>query len=141
VARRFFLYGGAKEFNPLWDEVDRIVDYATMLEAAIVPEHDFLKRRMSHRAAALVAPTDRAEHQTVKTLIKQLYEIRSSIVHGSRVSTEARAWLIENCAQVELRVRQVLVAAIQGIPADDQERRQMLVALYRLTDDDGGASA
>jgi hypothetical protein len=41
AARRFFLTGGAKQFNPMWGEVDRILDYATALEATLVPEKDY----------------------------------------------------------------------------------------------------
>ena len=42
AARRFFLCGGAKQFNPKWDDVDRIVDYATALESTLVPEKDYV---------------------------------------------------------------------------------------------------
>ncbi|MCD6271680.1 MAG: hypothetical protein J7K30_02260 [Deltaproteobacteria bacterium] len=35
TARRFFLYGGGKEYNPRHDLVDRIVDYITALEAIL----------------------------------------------------------------------------------------------------------
>lgn len=41
AARRFFLSGGAKQFNPGWDDVDRIVDYATVLESTLVPEKGY----------------------------------------------------------------------------------------------------
>jgi hypothetical protein len=45
AARRFFLSGGAKQFNPKRDDVDRIVDYATALESTLVPEKDYNTRR------------------------------------------------------------------------------------------------
>jgi hypothetical protein len=38
-------------------------------------------------------------------------------------------------------VRQVFVAAVQGVPADDTERCKILAALYDPTDDDRGESA
>ena len=50
VARQFFLYGGANPFNPEFDDGDRIVYYATALEAALVFESDFNTRRISRRA-------------------------------------------------------------------------------------------
>jgi hypothetical protein len=50
AARRFFLSGGAKQFNPKWDDVDRVVDYATALEATLVFEKDYNTRRVSRRA-------------------------------------------------------------------------------------------
>ena len=140
VARRFFLYGGATEFNPQWDDVDRIVDYATALEAALVPEMDFSKRRMSRRAALLVSD-DPAEQETVLSIVKKLYDIRSSIVHGTPLGDKSRSWLIENCAQIEGRVRQVLVAAVQKVPAEEEERRTMLAALYDPADDERGEFA
>jgi hypothetical protein len=140
VARRFFLYGGAKEFNPRWDDVDRIVDYVTALEAAIVPEMDFARRRISHRAAHLIS-TDPAERSTIVALIKQLYDIRSSVVHGSKLSDDKRRWLIENCGEVESRIRQVLVAAVQTVPAREADRGVNLARIYDPVDANRGELA
>jgi hypothetical protein len=140
VARRFFLYGGATEFNPQWDDVDRIVNYATALEAALVPEMDFSKRRMSRRAALLVS-SDPAKQEAVLSIVKKLYDIRSSIVHGTPLSDKSRTWLIENCAQIESGLRQVLVAAVQNVPAEEGERRTMLAGLYDPADDERGEFA
>lgn len=138
VARRFFLYGAAKEFSPTWDDVDRIVDYATALEAAVVPESEFSSRRIRHRAAMLIFPNDLEEQRIVRKLVQQIYDIRSSIVHGSKLSDEKREWLIKNCGQVELRVRQALVAAVQLVPPTDDDRRTMLAAIYDPVDQDRG---
>jgi hypothetical protein len=77
AARRFFLCGGAKEFNPMWDDVDRILDYATALEAALVPEKDYSTRRMGRRGAAMISGDDAAEADTIVTFLKRFYEIRS----------------------------------------------------------------
>jgi hypothetical protein len=118
-----------------WDDVDRIVDYLTALEAAVVPEMDFARRRISHRSALLIA-CDRPEQAAIVTLVRQLYDARSSVVHGSRLSDEKRRWLIENSAQVEIRVRQALVAAVRKVPAEEGERLRMLKALYDPTDED-----
>jgi hypothetical protein len=137
VARRFFLYGGSKEFNPKWDDVDRIVDYMTAVEASIVPEMDFARRRISQRSARLIS-TDPVEQSVIVALMKQLYDIRSSVVHGSKLSDEKRDWLIENCGQVECRIRQVLVAAVQNVPAVEAERKKMLSNLYDPSDNDRG---
>jgi hypothetical protein len=140
VARRFFLYGGAKEFSPRWDEVDRIVDYTTALEATLVPEMDFSRRRISRRAALLISD-DPGEQALITDLVKNIYDIRSTVVHGSVLSDEKRNWLIDNCAQVELRVRQVLVAAVQKLPPGEEDRRAALAAIYDPSDDDRGDSA
>jgi hypothetical protein len=134
VARRFFLSGGAEEFNPRWDAVDRIVDYATTLEATLVPEMDFAKRRMSNRGIALLG-ADPAERDGVMKTMKTLYDVRSTIVHGTALG-EHRQWLIENCAQIELLVRKVLTAALEQIPAKEEDRRIRLKTLYDPTDED-----
>lgn len=117
AARRFFLSGGAKEFNPKWDDVDRIVDYATALESTLVPESDYNTRRVSRRAAALIAPDDPAQTDEVAKFIK------------------------ENCGLLEVRVRQVLVTAVQKLPAVEDGRRLVLAGLYDPADEDRGSFA
>jgi hypothetical protein len=141
AARRFFLSGGAKQFNPKRDDVDRIVDYATALESTLVPEKDYNTRRISRRAAALIEPDDPGETEVIVKFIKKFYEIRSRIVHGSRLGDQNREWLFENCDQVELRVRQVLVTAVQKLPPKEEDRRVALAGLYDPTDEDRGSFA
>jgi hypothetical protein len=141
TSRRFFLSGGAKRFNPSRDDVDRIVDYATALESALVPERDYNTRRISRRAAALIAGNNAVEKEAVIKLVTKFYDIRSTIVHGNKLSDNQREWMIKNNEHVELRVRQVLVAAVQNVPAEEAERRRMLAALYDPTDEDRGESA
>jgi hypothetical protein len=138
AARRFFLCGGAKQFNPKWDDVDRIVDYTTALESTLVPENGHNTRRISRRAAALIAPNTPVEAEVIVRFIKRFYEIRSRIVHGSGLSDESREWLFENCDQVERRVRQVLVTAVQKLPPGEADRRAALAGLYDPTDEDRG---
>jgi hypothetical protein len=140
VARRLFLHGGAKEFNPKWDDVDRIVDYVTALEAAVVPEMDFARKRISCRCAKLIT-TDPARQAAIASLVKRLYDARSSVVHGSKLSNDKRDWLIENCGQVEVVVREALVAALQRVPADEAARKTLLADLCDPTDEDRGAFA
>jgi hypothetical protein len=141
AARRFFLSGGAKPFNPARDDVDRMVDYATALEATLVPEKDYNVRRITRRAAALIAPDDPVQTDVIVKLIRRFYEVRSRIVHGNGLGDENREWLILNCDQVELRVRQVLVAAVQKLPPGEEVRRVALAGLYDPTDEDRGNSA
>ena len=140
TARRFFLSGGAKEFNPQWDDVDRIADYATALEATLVPEKDYNTRRMSRRAGALLAQDGLGEAAAIGSFIKRLYEIRSRIVHGSKLSDETREWLFTNLDQIETRMRQILVAAVKTLPPRDEDRRKALSGLYDLTDEDRDGS-
>lgn len=141
AARRFFLSGGAKEFKPNWDDVDRVVDYATALESTLVPENDYNRRRISGRAAALIAPNNPAERDVVVRFMKKFYDIRSKLVHGSGLDDEYREWLFQNCGQVEVRVRQVLVTAVQKLPPREAERRLILAGLYDPADEDRGSFA
>jgi hypothetical protein len=139
AARRFFLSGGAKPFNPARDDVDRIVDYVTALESTLVPENGYNIRRITRRAATLIAPDNPAEKEVVVNFMKKLYAIRSQIVHGSRLADKNREWLFENCSQVELRVRQILRAAVQKLPPGEADRRVALAGLYDPTDEDRGS--
>ena len=141
AARRFFLSGGAKPFNPVRDDVDRVVDYATALESTLVPERDYNTRRIRHRAAALIASDNPAAADSVAGLIKIFYDIRSRIVHGGGLDDKSRAWLVENSGQVELRVRQILVAAVLRLPPGEKDRCLALAELYDPTDKDRGDSA
>ena len=140
VARRFFLYGGAKEFNPGWSEVDRIVDYATALEAVLVPEGDFSRSRSANRAAKLCSSAP-DEQKIVANLVKKLYDVRSSIVHGSVLTEAHRKWLTENSREIERRVREVIVAAARQSPPDDDGRRAFLQTLFDVTDSKRGEFA
>jgi hypothetical protein len=136
TARRFFLSGGAKQFNPEWDDLDRIVDYATALEATLVPEKDYSTRRLRYRAGALLAEGDASEMALISSFTKKLYEIRSSIVHGSKLGNETRKWLLKNWEQIEIRMRQILVSAVKQLPPGDEDRRRVLSSLYDPTDED-----
>src|SRR5262249_30657847 len=125
-SRRFFLYGGAKEFNVEWDEVDRVVDYMIALEAALVPEHLFVGRCLRERAARLIGQDD----QPTKRFLRDLYNIRSTIAHGSPLSARDKEFLNANRLRVEEVVRQILVAALRLIPASEQDRKMFLGNLY-----------
>jgi hypothetical protein len=141
AARRFFLSGGAKPFSPARDDVDRMVDYATALESTLVPERDYNTRRIRHRAAALISSDTAPGAKSVAGLIKSFYDIRSRIVHGSGLDDKSRAWLIQNSGQVELRVREILVAAVEKLPPGEKDRCLALAELYDPTDGDRGDSA
>jgi hypothetical protein len=141
AARRFFLTGGAKIFDPNGDDVDRIVDYATALESTLVWEHDYIARRIRHRAAALIASDNPAEMEVIISFLNKFYEIRSRIVHGSKLSDKNREWLSEHWKQVELRVRKILVEAVRRLPPEEEGRRVALAGLNDPTDEDRGSSA
>jgi hypothetical protein len=79
--------------------------------------------------------------QDIVRFLTRFCEIRSRIVHGSRLRGESREWLVENCGKVEIRVRQILVAAVQNLPAAKEDRRAALAELYDPSDEDRGISA
>jgi hypothetical protein len=139
VCRRWFLYGGGKEFNPEFEmEVDRVVDYASAVEAALVPEHDFVGRRLRERAIALLKPKDEPEAKDIKHLVREIYGIRSTLVHGSPLSAEQMEFLRckERWLACEQIVRNILVCALRSVPSEEAERRVYLSGIYDLTNQD-----
>jgi hypothetical protein len=132
IARRFFLYGGAKEFNVTWEEVDRLVDYMIALEAALVPEHLFVGRCLRERAVRLIDQDD----QPTKRFLRDLYNIRSTIAHGSPLSERDKEFLNGNRFRIEEVVRQILVAALRLIPGPEADRTAFLNNLYVPSDAD-----
>jgi hypothetical protein len=141
LARRSFLWGGAKQFRPKWGDADRILDYAIALESTLVPEDGYTIRRISRRAAALLEPDNPSAAEAAVKFIKKFYDIRSRLVHGSGLGSDNREWLAENWGQVELRVRLVLATAVQKLPPAEQDRRAALARLYDPTDEDRGTFA
>ncbi|MBC8461589.1 MAG: hypothetical protein H8D67_26740 [Deltaproteobacteria bacterium] len=131
TARRFFLYGGGKEYNPRHDLVDRIVDYITALEAILVPEKDFLGRRLRERAASLLK-----DHQIdindTKRLLRDFYNVRSAVVHGGDISAFKDDVLIRNI-DFESIVRKVIVEALRVLPPGD-DRERFLKYLFDICD-------
>jgi hypothetical protein len=130
IARSFFLYGGGKEHNPAHDQLDRIVDYMTALEATLVPESDFVGRRLRERAVKLL---NGIELEDQKRLLRDFYAIRSTIVHGSKIDTKQRAAL-NNIDAFETIVRDVLVSALRTIPSNDDDRNNFLKQLFPICD-------
>jgi hypothetical protein len=129
TARRFFLYGGAKEFNRDWDEVDRVVDYMIALEATLVSEHGFgIGQRLRRRAISLLELGDDAA-RAASRILGDFYGVRSTLVHGSTLGDRHRNAL-QQMGQFELLVRQILVASLRRIPPDDDSRKQRLAGWY-----------
>lgn len=132
IARRFFLYGGGKEYNPTHDQLDRIVDYMTALESILVPESEFVGRRLRERAAMLLKDTD-FELVTMKRLLRDLYNIRSTIVHGSKISSKHKDAL-NKVADFESIVRDLIVTALTALPSGDDKRKEFLKQLFDICD-------
>jgi hypothetical protein len=138
VCRRFLLYGGGKEFNPNFQgNVDRVIDYMTALEAAIVPESEFVSKRLRERAKLLLSLQGEAG-ATVHKLLTDMYGIRSTLVHGNTL-TEKQLSLLRDRPQwwkFEQTVRDLVVAALRKVPSEDTERRLHLASIYNVCDTD-----
>ena len=136
VSRRFLLYGGGKEFNANFEgDVDRVIDYITALEAALVPESDFVSRRLRERALRLLSLRGTAD-RSARKLISQMYGIRSTLVHGGSLGQDHMALLRDKSKwwRFEELARVVLVETLRRVPADDPDRRSYLASLYDLSD-------
>lgn len=135
VSRRSFLYGGSEEFNPNFEsEVDRVADYMASLEAALVPKSFLIQRCLKERAVRLLG-LDEDRAQRVKKMLSKFYAVRSTLVHGGSVKEQLAVlqdpdgWL-----NFERLVRDLLVAAIRKIPAEESARKAYLTSLYEPDD-------
>ena len=133
TARRFFLYGGGKEFNPRHNELDRIVDYIIVMESILVPEKgDFIGSRLRERAILLLK-SHIIDHKDTKRLLKDFYNIRSTIVHGADVSSFKNGVLYRH-NEFESIVRKVMIEAVKTLPEDDGNRKAFLKGLFDVSD-------
>jgi hypothetical protein len=135
IARRFFLYGGGKEYRPHQQEIDRIVDYFTTLESVLVPERDgFTGRRLRERAVLLLGLKEN-ELDNTKRLLKKFYDVRSTIVHGSDISSIDPA-ILNKDIDLEVVLRRILVKALRALPEEEKDRVSYLKTLFDVTDED-----
>ena len=138
ACRRFFLNGGNKEFDAR-DEtrVDRVIDYIAALEAALVHESDFLSRRLRDRTQLLLDLRGNADPGSKKCM-KDVYDIRSTLIHGNRLRDDQSAYLRDEKKwwRFEELVREVIVETLRRVPADDLGRRVYLTALFDPADTD-----
>lgn len=135
TARRFFLYGGGKEYNPRHNEVDRVVDYMTALEAILVPEHDgFIGRRLRERAVSLLK-CHNIDPDDTKRLLRDFYNVRSAVVHGSDISP-FKAGILKRNIDLETVVRNIIVEALKTLPKKDKDRVAYLKQLFDVSDQD-----
>ncbi len=135
TARRFFLYGGGKEYRPIHYEVDRIVDYITALECILTPERNgFIGRRLRERAVSLLE-LNNVERENTKRLLKDFYNIRSTIVHGSDLSS-VNTEVFKKNIDLEIVVRQILIKALRDLPAKEKDRISYLKSLFDVSEKD-----
>jgi hypothetical protein len=132
LARHFFLYGSSDEFNANFHtEVDRVFNYVAALEAALVPEHDFISRRLRERAVKLL-DLETEPARDAKKLLNDLYAIRSTQVHGSLLSKDQMELLRNRDLwwKFEELVRELLVTSLKKMPSDELSRRTFLSSLF-----------
>lgn len=132
LARHFFLYGSSDEFNANFHtEVDRVINYVAALEAALVPEHDFISRRLRERAVKLL-DLETGPARDAKKLLSNLYAIRSTLVHGSLLSEDQMELLRDRDLwwKFEDLVRGLLVTSLKIMPPDEPSRCAFLAALF-----------
>ncbi len=129
VARRYFLWGSSKEFNCVRDDpatwdLERVLDYMVALEATLVPEKDFVARRLRERGAKILA-NDPAGQAVARKRLRDFYEIRSRLAHGDGADESMQPTLQKMC-EFENDVRGILVYALSNLPADPEERKTAL---------------
>ena len=132
VAKRFFLYGGAKEFNPLIKEFDRILDLSIALEAVLLFETESVSKLLRKRAVGLLELKGNSA-RPIEKLLKDFYGYRSKIAHGEPLPIKdyhCQMWDFEKL------VRQVLKTALKVIPADIDARKNKLNELSTITESD-----
>lgn len=112
--------------------LDRIVDYITVLETILVPEKDFLGRRLRERAAALLRDKQ-IDIDDTKHLLRDFYNIRSVIVHGSDISSSKDSILKRNM-DFEQVVRHVIVESLRVVPIG-VDRDRFLKNLFDIGDE------
>lgn len=132
ITRRFFLYGGGKEYNPRHNLVDRIVDYMIVLEAILVPEKDFVGRRLRERAISLLK-ISKMDMDDTKRLLRDFYKVRSSVVHGSDISA-FKDGVLKKIIDFEAVVRSAIISALRTLPRGDEGRKKFLKQLFDICD-------
>jgi hypothetical protein len=132
IARRYFLWGGSKEFHPGRDN-ERVLDYMISLEALFVPEADFVSRRLRERAAAIHGGTE-DEKSRLKKMLNEFYGIRSALAHGNALSPEQIMILENKRLDFEDGVRRLIRKVLENCPASENERRRYLNGLYDISD-------
>lgn len=76
-------------FNSSYERLrveERLVDYAIALEALVGDSEGDLTYRLSLRTAVLVG-TSFDDRRDIAALVRELYKVRSRVVHGTRVET------------------------------------------------------
>lgn len=131
IARRYFLWGGSKEFHPGRDN-ERVLDYMIALEASFVPEGDFVSRRLRERGTAILEGS-KDEKSSLRKMLNQFYGIRSALAHGDALSPQQTMILEKKRPDFEDGVRRLIRKILESCPAREGERRKYLSGLYDIS--------
>jgi hypothetical protein len=102
------------------------------LESTLIPERDFVRRRLRERAASLLTPVNMDEND-IKRVLKNFYDIRSTVAHGADTTPLVNIAL-ENANAFEKIVRMVIVEALRKTPVGDSCREAFLKRLFDVCD-------
>lgn len=74
--------------------------------------------------------------QEAKKLLKEIYVVRSTLVHGSPMPPAQLSKLRNSSYWMEFEriLRELIVAALKNVPPDEAGRRLYLASLYRVDD-------
>ena len=123
------------------DPYDRVVDLATALEAALVSskkDAEGLSLRLRSRAAALLS-TDSDPAQTIFSDITQLYDLRSTLVHGGELTQKELQKTVRRISTVPDDRAESMFGIALGFALDrlrDLVRRAILARLGLAAGDD-----
>lgn len=133
VVRRCLLYAGGKEFNPNFeDDIDRVIDYMTALEATLIPKQTrSISQCIQERGVKLLGLSLSASDDA-RTCLKTMYDIRSTLIHGTAVKPTQIAFLRStDWNKCEQLLRDILVAALRNVPSQQQDRTVYLNRLFK----------
>ena len=107
----------------------------TALEAILVPEHDgFIGRRLRERAVSLLK-CHNIDPDDTKRLLRDFYNVRSAVVHGSDISP-FKTGILKRNIDLETVVRNIIVEALKTLPKKDKDRVAYLKQLFDVSDQD-----
>ena len=110
------------------------MSYTTALEAALVPEKNFVARLLRERAIRLLGLNSESA-LSAKRLLTKFYDIRSTLVHGGSVEDQLSflqdrdRWL-----EFERLTRNLIVAAVKNVPSEQEARLSFLKGLWDVDD-------
>ena len=112
---------------------NKIVDYVISLEALLTSSAGDTALKLAHRTAALYADTDTERVETWE-FMKQAYNFRSGIVHGSKkrtVTMRSSTLSIEDVEQRLHRIAKKSIPRMIGLLGSYKNQNEVLCALDR----------